>query len=284
MSLGDDHGYGGEPGRTSDGFGGSGQTRTRLPGSADTDIYGGARRTGRNSSRSLITVVGVVVLLIAAIAFANQGGGADAPPEAGDKAPKAQPTAPSGVRPVKGNAGGIPTGYAQDEQGAQSAAANYAVALGSDGMFDKARRRAIVETVADASAVDKLTSGFDADYSAGFLAQIGLNADGSAPSGTTFVNRTMPAGTKVSSYSNDAADVDVWCMGLFGLTGEKSTKPVTSGWFTVSVKLKWNGSDWKVLETSQKTGPTPVTGDNAVSGSDEIAGAVNEFGGFTYAR
>ncbi|MDQ0843719.1 hypothetical protein [Streptomyces sp. V1I6] len=284
MSLGDDHGYGGEPGRTSDGFGGSGQTRTRLPGSTDTDIYGGARRTGRSSSRSLITVVGVVVLLIAAIAFANQGGGADAPPEAGDKAPKAQSTAPSGVRPVKGNAGGIPTGYMQDEQGAQSAAANYAVALGSDGMFDKERRRTIVETVADASAVDKLRSGFDADYSAGFLAQIGLNADGTAPSGTTFVNRTMPAGTKVLSYSNDAADVDVWCMGLFGLTGEKSTKPVTSGWFTVSVKLKWNGSDWKVLETSQKTGPTPVTGDNAVSGSDEIAGAVNEFGGFTYAR
>ncbi|MEU0374494.1 hypothetical protein ABZ070_30520 [Streptomyces sp. NPDC006283] len=288
MSLGDDHGYGGAPGgRTSEDFGGSGQTRTRLPGTTDTDVYGGARRAGRGSSRSLITVVGVVVLLIAAIAFANQGGGSGddgASGEAGGKGPSAQPTAPTGVRPVKGDAGGIPTGYARDEQGAQSAAANYAVALGSDGMFDKVRRRTIVETVADADALERLKSGFDADYSDAFLAQIGLNADGSAPAGSTFVNRTVPAGTKVQSYSAEAADVDVWCMGLFGLTGEKSTKPVTSGWFTVSVKLKWNGSDWKVVETSQKTGPTPVTGDNPVSGSEEIAGAVNEFGGFTYAR
>ncbi|MGW7361633.1 hypothetical protein ACWGI0_34705 [Streptomyces sp. NPDC054802] len=287
MSLGDDHGYGGEPGgRTSEGFGGSGQTRTRLPGSGDADIYGGARRPARSGSRSLITVVGVVVLLIAAIAFANRGGGGggddDAPGSA--KEPAAQPTAPSGVRPVKGDTGGIPTGYARDEQGAQSAAANYAVALGSDGMFNKDRRQAIVETVADASALDSLRSGFDADYSAGFLSQIGLNADGTAPDGMTFVNRTVPAGTKVTNYAGGSADVDVWCMGLFGLTGEKSTKPVTSGWFTVSIKLKWNGSDWKILRTSQKTGPTPVTGDNPVSGSDEIAGAVTDFGGFTYAR
>lgn len=281
MSLGDDHGYDGEPG------GGSGQTRTRLPGSGDTDIYGGARRPARSSSRSLITVVGVVVLLIAAIAFANRGGGGGSDDDASGgaaKDPTSQPTAPTGVRPVKGNADGIPTGYAQDEQGAQSAAANYAVALGSDGMFNKDRRQTIVEAIADASALDKLRSGFDADYSPDFLAQIGLNADGSAPVGMTFVNRTMPAGTKVTSYAGGTAEVNVWCMGLFGLTGEKSTKPVTSGWFTVSIKLKWNGSDWKVLETSQKTGPTPVTGDNPVSGSDEIAGAVNDFGGFTYAR
>ncbi|WP_405807653.1 hypothetical protein OG729_21095 [Streptomyces sp. NBC_00210] len=284
MSLGDEHGYGGESGgRTDDDFGGTGQTRTRLPGGADTDVYGGARRPVRNS-RSLITVVGVVVLLIAAIAFANQGGGDDGTSAEGEKGAGAAPTAATGVRPVKGEAGGIPSGFARDEQGAQSAAANYAVALGSDGMFNTQRRQSIVKSIADSSTLDKLQSGFDADYSPAFLTQIGLSADGAAPAGSTFVNRTLPAGTKVKSFSSEAADVDVWCMGLFGLTGAKSTKPVTNGWFTVSVKLKWTGSDWKVLATSQKTGPTPVTGDNPVSGSDEIAGAVKEFGGFTYAR
>ncbi|MFP1626156.1 hypothetical protein ACLB9X_13500 [Streptomyces sp. 5K101] len=277
MSLGDEHGD-----RTNDGFGGSGQTRTRLPGTSE-DVYGGARRPVR-TSRSLIGVVGVVVLLIAAIAFANQGGGAEGTSADTGKSPDSRPTAATGVRPVKGKAGGIPTGYAQDEQGAQSAAANYAVALGSDGMFNKERRQAIVAALADDSTRASLQSGFDADYSTDFLAQIGLNADGTAPSGSTFVNRTLPAGTKVLKYAGGTADIDVWCMGLFGLTGEKSTKPVTSGWFTVSIKLKWNGSDWKVLETSQRTGPTPVTGDNPISGSDEIADAVNGFGGFTYAR
>ncbi|MFF7448148.1 MULTISPECIES: hypothetical protein [unclassified Streptomyces] len=271
MSPGDEHeasgGYGG--------YGGSGQTRTRLP----EDEYGGGRPRARSSSRSLVTVVGVVVVLIAAIAFANRGGDDSASPSGanGGAKPEAATTAATGTKPVQ-------SGFARDEQGAQSAAANYAVALGSDGMFNTVRRHEIVQTVADPTSVDRLQSGFDADYSAEFLKKIGLKEDGTAPTGSTFVNRTLPAGTKVTSFSSSAATVEVWCNGLFGLTGESSTNPVTSTWFTVTMKLNWSGGDWKVLETSQKTGPTPVTGDNPVSGADEIGKAVEEFGGFTYAR
>lgn len=287
MSFGDEHGHGNDPGRTTDGgFGGMGQTRTRLPDGGGGDGYGGGRRPQR-SSRSLVAVVGVVVLLIAAIAFANRGGGGDNDASGsggGDRAAGSEPTSASGVKPVTGKNGGIPSGFAKDEQGAESAAANYAVALGSDSMFNQDRRRDIVKAIAHADSADKLQSGFDADYSPAFLADIGLEPNGTAPAGSTFVNRTLPAGTKVTKFATDTADVDVWCMGLFGLTGESSTKPVTNGWFTVNVKLKWNGSDWKIVDTSQKTGPTPVTGDNPVSGSDEIADAVTEFGGFTYAR
>jgi len=276
MSLGDDH----EP---SGGYGGTGQTRTRLP-EGTSDVYGGARRGGRSSSRSLVTVVGVVVLLIAAIAFANRGGD-DSPADSGtaDK-PKTSTTAASGEKPTQSKAGGIPTGYAHDGTGAQSAAANYAAALGSDGMFNAARRHEIVQTIADPSSLDRLQSGFDADYSTDFLKKIGLNNEGSAPTGSTFVNRTLPAGTKVTAISSDAATVEVWCNGLFGLAGQDSTNPVSSSWFTVTMKLNWSGGDWKVLDSSQKTGPTPVTGDNPISGADEIGKAVQDFGGFTYAR
>jgi hypothetical protein len=266
MSPGDEH----EP---AGGYGGSGQTRTRLP----DDVYGGARPRARSSSRSLVTVVGVVVLLIAAIAFANRGGDDSSSETGASDKPEVASTAASGTKPVT-------AGFAHDQQGAQSAAANYAVALGSDGMFNTSRRHEIVQTVADPTSLDRLQSGFDADYSAGFLKKIGLNEDGSAPTGSTFVNRTLPAGTKVTSFSSTAATVEVWCNGLFGLTGESSTNPVTNNWFTVTMKLNWSGGDWKVLETSQKTGPTPVTGDNPVSGADEIGKAVEEFGGFTYAR
>ncbi|GGX29334.1 hypothetical protein GCM10010297_58600 [Streptomyces malachitofuscus] len=267
MSLGDD----------------TGQTRTRLP-EGGGDPYGGARRGGRSSSRSLVTVVGVVVLLIAAIAFANRGGDDSDPAESAGDSPKSAATAPSGEKPVSAKAAGIPAGFAHDRQGAESAAANYAVALGSDGMFNAARRHEIVQTLADPRSADSLQSGFDADYSAEFLKAIGLDKNGKAPAGSTFVNRTVPAGTKVTDYKDDAATVEVWCNGLFGLAGEKSTNPVTSSWFTVTMKLNWSGDDWKVLETTQKTGPTPVTGDNPVSGSDEISKAVQEFGGLTYAR
>ncbi|MDQ8704860.1 hypothetical protein RCO28_20525 [Streptomyces sp. LHD-70] len=271
MSPDDDHG------RPDDGgYGGSGHTRTRLP---DGDGgYGTARRMPR-SPRSLVTVVSVVVLLVAAIAFANRGGGegsSDSAPSEDGRGPAAAPTAPSGQKPVS-------SGFGRDREGVQSAAANYAAALGSDGMFNAGRRHAIVKAVAHPGAEKRLQSGFNADYSKDLLGKIGLNEDGSAPRDSTFVNRTMPAGTKVKAYSDSEATVEVWCNGLFGLTGEDTTNPVTSSWFTVTLKLKWNG-DWKVLETRQKTGPTPVTGDNPVSGADEIADAVKQFGGFTYAR
>lgn len=151
-------------------------------------------------------------------------------------------------------------------------------------MFNVSTRHDIVQSVADPTSVNRLQSGFDADYSADFLKKIGLSGDGSAPAGTTFVNRTLPAGTKITFFSANAAIVEVWCSGLFGLAGEDSTNPVTSSWFTVTMKLNWSSGDWKVLESSQKTGPTPVTGDNPVSGANEIGKAVQEFGGFTYAR
>ncbi|MEU6681270.1 hypothetical protein [Streptomyces sp. NPDC046925] len=267
-------------------YGGSGETRTRLPEGegGGQDVYGGARRSSRSSSRSLVTVVGVVVLLIAAIAFANRGGEDAGGGGSDGKKAGADPTAPSGERPVDGKTGGIASGFARSEQGAQSAAANYASALGSDGMFNQARRHQIVQAIADPSSVNKLQSGFDSDYSQAFLKKIGLSNDGGAPAGSTFVNRTLPAGTKVKNYSDSSTTVEVWCNGLFGLTGEKSTNPVTGSWFTVTMKLKWSGGDWKVLDSSQKSGPTPVNGDNPISGADEIGKAAKEFGGFTYAR
>ncbi|MCL6737007.1 hypothetical protein [Streptomyces neyagawaensis] len=287
MSLGDDHGYGESSRGTDDGtyggYAGTGQTRTRLPDRA-TDPYGGAPRRPRSSSRSLVTIVGVIVLLIAAIAFANRGDDDTTNgTSTGDK-PKTAPTTASGERPVKSKTAGIPTGYAQSEQGAQSAATNYTAALGSDGMFNSAKRHQIVATIAAPDALQRLQTGFDDDYSAAFLKTLGLNDDGSAPSGSTFVNRTLPVGAKATSYNSGAATVEVWCNSLFGLTGENTTNPVTNGWFTVTLKLKWADGDWKVMETSQKTGPTPVNADDPVSGADEIGKAVEEFGGFTYAR
>ncbi|MEV7107527.1 hypothetical protein [Streptomyces atroolivaceus] len=289
MSQGDERGYGGnEPGgRADDAYstlGGTRQTRTRLPGGVDDgDGYG--RRPARNS-RSLIMVVGVVVLLIAAIAFANQGGGGASGSD-GEKKPDAAgagPTAATGTKPVQGKNGTIASGFAHDEQGAQSAAANYAVALGSAEMFDKTKRDGILEATHDPAVVATLKAAMAEAYSAGFLTNVGLNEDGSTPSGLTFVSRTIPVGTKVTAHGADAATVEVWCTGLVGMAGQGSTKPVTATWFTITEKLRWVGGDWKIESSSQAEGPTPVNGDNRASTADEIAGAVEGYGGFTYAR
>ncbi|MFF5713328.1 hypothetical protein [Streptomyces sp. NPDC012756] len=278
MSPGDEHDSFG-------GVGGSGQTRTRLPEGNSGDVYGGARRPVR-SSRSLLTVVGVVVVLVAAIAFANRGGGepADAAGARSGTPGRTAPTSATGIRPVTGKNGTIPTGYAHDDQGAQSAATNFAVALGSVEMFQNGPREAIVRAIHDPAIADGLVRQLDAAYTADFLAGIGLDANGAAPSGLTFVSRTIPVGTKVKDYTDTSATVEVWCTGLVGLAGQGSTKPVTSTWFTLTEKLKWVGGDWRLESSTQAEGPTPVNGDNRASTADEIAAAVEGYGGFTYAR
>jgi hypothetical protein len=284
MSLGDEHGYGGESdGRADEGFGGTGQTRTRLPGFGDTDVYGDARRPVRNS-RSLITIVGIVVLLLAAIAFANQGGGDNAPSGDGAKGVGAQPTAATGVKPVTGKNGAIPSGYAKDEQGAQSAATNYAVALVSADILKPDRRREIVHQLFVPEKVTELEAKLDQAYGKDFLDRIGLDANGNAAQGMTYVSRTAPVGTKVTEYTATSATVEVWCTGVFGTAGVSSTNPVTNDWFTMTLKLQWTGGDWKVESFSQKDGPAPVNADRTASSADEIARAVEQYGGFTYAR
>ncbi|MFJ1649129.1 hypothetical protein [Streptomyces sp. NPDC088258] len=286
MSFGDDQGYGGDTGRSGDGFGGTGQTRTRLPDGRTGDPYAPARRPPR-PTRSLITAVGVVVLLIAAIAFANRGGGrTDAPHDTSraGSGPQADPTAASGVKPVTGKSGTIPSGFARDEQGAASAAANYAVALGSVGMFTANGRDTIIRATHDPAKADGLLTDLDRAYSPEFLKTVGLDEDGSAPSGLTFVSRTVPIGTKVTKAGSTAATVEVWSTGLVGLAGEGSTKPVTETWFTLTQQLSWIDGDWKITSSSQTQGPTPVSAGNRASSADEIAQAVQGYGGFTYAR
>ncbi|MGV9248489.1 hypothetical protein [Streptomyces sp. NPDC003710] len=276
MSPGDGASGGGEGE-----YGGVGQTRTRLPDRAG-DVYGGARR-GRSSSRSLATVVGVVVLLIAAIAFANRGGDSSSDGNSDDKA-GAAPTAATGTRPVRSTPGTIPSGFPRNEQGAQSAAANYAVALGSTGMFKRDSRHSIVDAIYTPAAASKLQGPMDQAYSASFLNKLGLDADGNAPAGSTFVSRTIPVGTKITQYSANDAKVSVWYMGLIGMSGQGSTDPVSSTWKTWILELQWSNGDWKIVADSQTDGPAPVPGDDRAAASDEISKAIEEYGGFTYAR
>ncbi|MEU6003865.1 hypothetical protein ABZ837_39440 [Streptomyces sp. NPDC047197] len=270
-------------------YGGSGETRTRLPEGegGGQDGYGGGRRSGRSSSRSLVTVVGVVVVLIAAIAFANRGGeGSSSGGGGGDgKKAGANPTAATGEQPVDGKTAGIPSGFAKSEQGAQSAAANYAVALGSADMFKPALRHSIVNTVYTPEAAADRQGSLDKIYSGKeFLSGIGLNPDGSAPNGTTFVSRIIPVGTTAKKLSGNSATVEIWYSSLFGLAGENTKNPVSESWFTNTYELRWVGGDWKVADFKQKDGPVPVGRDQRASTADDMAKAVEEYGGFTYAR
>lgn len=258
------------------------QTRTRLPEPSEPHP-----RSSSSPGRSIGAIVGVVVLLLAAIVLADRAGGdseksAESSRHAEDN--QAQATAPTGERPVDGSTNGIPRGYAQTGQGAQSAAANYAVALGGTEMFDPVRRHTIVDTIAAPAARDELQAAYDAAYSPDLNERLGLDENGQAPRGDTFVNRTLPIGSSLTEYTDTSAEVAVWCVGLTGIAGLDSQNPVRTSWFTLHLNLAWAEGDWKVVSTEQTEGPTPVNGDNVISGAEEIAEAVREYGGFTYAR
>ena len=272
----------------------TGTTRTRLPDSGSSLT----RRPAR-TSRPLVTVVGVIVILVAALAFATRhsssgGSSAGTDPDtasgshggsAEGKPGHAEPTAPTGTLPVKNHAAGIPTGYPHTPQGAESAATNYAVALGGDGMFNTPHRHQIVSTVYPPDVVTSRQAQFDSTYTdATFLKRVGLTDKGTAPSGMTFVSRPDPTGTKLDSFSRSNAKVEVWYSSLFGLAGTGSTTPVSESWYTNTFKLVWINNDWKVTSFSQKDGPTPVGRDQTASSAQAIIDAVNGFGGFTYAR
>ncbi len=151
-------------------------------------------------------------------------------------------------------------------------------------MFRADARHAIVAAVADPTVAPALQARLDQAFSADTAAKFGLDAQGNAPKGLTFVSRTVPVGTKTTNSADTATKVDVWCTGLTGLAGERSTQPVAENWYTLTVTLRWTGSDWKLTDFSRQSGPAPVPGDQQAATADEITRAVQDFGGFRYAR
>jgi hypothetical protein len=269
------------------------RTRTRYPaGEAPPE---GA--SGRHPLRTLAAVLGAVLLLLVLVAVINrtsgstraggsgsQGTGAGTGSTgAGTSGGGAQPsaTAPTGTQPVSTSQDGIATGFPHSAEGAQSAAVNYSVALGSSQMYATASRHAILQTIIDPAVL----TGFQTRFDGSFTVQgnkLGLRL-GQAPKGMSFVSRVIPVGTKIDSYGGQSV-VEVWNDSLFGLAGQGSTYPVTESWYTLTVTLDWADGDWKLHDVKQSDGPTPISGNQTASSAGAMANAVTEFGGFRYAR
>ena len=217
------------------------------------------------------------------LAFANRGGDGDRPRRSRRLAARRHgPQARAARPPTRDEAGrrarrrGIPSGFAQTEQGAQSAAANYAVALGGGGHVQRgppARDRAdvydplVASRAAGASWTRRTPTSFLDKLSAS-------TPDGNAPSGLTFVSRTVPVGTKVTGFAATRRhDVEVWCTGLCRhWPAQGSTNPVTTAWFTIDREASVDGRRLEGRSRPpRRTGPAPVSGDDQASTADEIA-------------
>ncbi|MGW6412205.1 hypothetical protein ACWF95_34130 [Streptomyces vinaceus] len=178
----------------------------------------------------------VPVVLLGAVVLATRAG-------SGEQTPAAAPSVADDLSSIGGDASGHTQG------GAQSAAARYATALGSEAMFNPSTRHPLVESIADPSAVAKMQADYDRGYSAEFLRSLGLDAGGQPPVGEVFVSRTTPGSATVTSYTEGEATVAVRCSGVLSRTGPQPIAQSSN--FTMTFRLRWSGTEWKLLESTQ---------------------------------
>ena len=205
------------------------------------------RDTRRTPDRRWLVLAAVVLALLAAFVLGRTTApnSSPAPPAAARQpsTPAASADATSGSKVV----GGVPVGYTHDQAGAEAAAANYVVAMGSAPMAQTSTRHAIVGALADPQIAPSLVDQLDQAYAA-TLDRFGLDSQGRAPKGQTFVSRTLPVGVRADAVSQDTARVEVWSAGLIGFAGKSSAQPVASTWTTTTVSLRWADGDWKWVD------------------------------------
>lgn len=195
--------------------------------------------------------------------FAGAGIAKATRPSASVQAPRVVSTVPSTPAPVNAGPshfdGMVPVGYLHNEAGAVAAAASY-TAMTTEMVFRTemearaAARRIAVPEAAD--AIEALTM-----KPIGGIRQTLAMAGAKNPNGRALI-RTVPIGTRMVSYGDDRARVDVWSMTYLAvelgsaLEQTSDAKP-TGAFMTTSYELAWYEGDWKVtaMQSIANTGP-----------------------------
>lgn len=194
-------------------------------------------------SRRTITCVGIVTLLIAAIALANGVG--DDPGAGRDHSPAA-----ADDKPLAHNQGN------HSRAGARDAARRYAERLGGREMVNPASRHRLLREIADPARRSAIIERYDTAYTAELNERLGLDARGQAPRGQEVVMETIPARATVTAYQADRATVAVWSSGIYGIKGDHE-RPVETTYFTLTITLTWTPEGWRFVESEQTEGPQP---------------------------
>lgn len=267
------------------------QTVIRLPKNPyDGEFKAPRARRGRGvlALAALVVVVAVVIAISSSKhdtgntgQGASTGVGGGVPPATATVGSSASTGSSSPAFPT-GSASGALVGYPDTKDGAVAAAANFVAAYGSDAMMTADSRHKLVKAIADPAIEPTLQQKLDQAFA--LAAQgFGLDKNGDAPTGQTFVSRAVPFGTTVTDYSTTKATVAVWINMIAGTAGQGSTHPVSETWATVTLNLTWVDGDWKWSSFNQAEGPTPVPAGQQVSSSSDLQQAVKQFARLRYA-
>ncbi|OZC46685.1 hypothetical protein CH289_21815 [Rhodococcus sp. RS1C4] len=194
---------------------------------------------GRNYRRRapfVAAAAGIAVLVIALVLVITLGGGSARDGNGGSS---------DAIRAVHGPTtvnDGVPSGYTRDEQGASTAAVNTIQAIAQAGQgrveMNDVRSAMIVaepgRNLADALAIE---SNRDEDDD---------------------VLSLLPGAVTVTSFTQDAAQVSIWTIGVgqseINDTGKVA---VSTTYSTTDLSLVWQEGDWKAQDWSFRQGPRP---------------------------
>lgn len=219
--------------------------------------------------RLFIGVFGAAVLFIALwVSLSGQSSGSS--PGSGGGTSVASPRAGSpggsgGTSRATGSADGVPVGYPQSEEGVAAAAANFEIARSSGSYITNKpyRDKLIGQIMVPESFANQISR--DDRATAQLVAGFGLQ-DRKA---SGLLLRSACLGTRVSSYSDHVASVDVWMTSVAGVPTEKANLPVSARWTTYTYNLQWRDGDWKITSIASVDGPTPLQSDGSSPSSME---------------
>lgn len=169
---------------------------------------------------------------------------------------------------------GVPVGYTHNQGGAVQAAVNYQVARSSAAYFtDEKARHATLTAMMTSQALQRQIRNDDTGMQQ-VLTSLGITA-GSADE---LVARGAAMGTRVTTYTDQVATVDVWMAGLVGVTDKNAPMPVSASWTTYTLTLQWQSNDWKLNAITSVNGPSPLdAGSDSPTSVDEFRTADREF-------
>ncbi|MFJ2629317.1 hypothetical protein ACIO6T_39660 [Streptomyces sp. NPDC087532] len=229
---------------------------------------GGPERR-RPPVRLFIGVFVAAVLFVALVVSLTGESGGSSQTGKRDTSAASQPPANAGGSGGKTKAtrktDGVPVGYPQSKEGVAAAATNFEIARSSRSYItDKPYRDKLIgQIMAPESVASQITR--DDQATAQLIAGFGLQA----PKASGLLLRSACLGTRISSFSDQVASVDVWMTSVAGVPTEKAKLPVSARWTTYTYNLQWRDGDWKVTSIASADGPTPLQSDGSSPSSME---------------
>ncbi|MDX3435633.1 hypothetical protein PV701_09760 [Streptomyces stelliscabiei] len=217
-----------------------------------------------------------LVILAVFMSLSGGGGGSDGSSDGQSQNAPAEKNTTGGdtKSTAKKLVNGVPVGYTHNQAGAVQAAVNYQVARSSAAYFtDEKARHATLTAMMTSQALERQIRNDDTGMQQ-VLTSLGITA-GSADE---LVARGAAMGTRVTTYTDQVATVDVWMAGLIGVTDKNAPMPVSASWTTYTLTLQWQSNDWKLNAITSVNGPTPLdTGSDSPTSVDEFRTADREF-------